>query len=483
MAVTTSGHSKSPANAASELGEPLFDRNSKPAVGLKLVGQNAFASLEHRIVGDRARIGSTAENDLVLHHHSVSARHAMIRQTLGSYFIRDLGSTNGTFLNAQRIETEQPLRAGDDLRFGAARFAVVALGERTSSIVKYLGAALGLIVLAGAGYLAVDFVSNWETLEQLSSSSPKTTSAIAASAATAAPTAAQEARASSDSAGVAVKPASTGAEPAWLAAINEYRASVKLGPVAEDPKLSDADRKHAMYLVKNYEDKVGPDHLLGAEMHEEEKGNPWYTPEGHDAGAQSDVNQQWGHTSPASPLWALNNWISGPFHRLWILNPRLHRVGYGEFCEKKYCVAALDLGAGTEPPHGASPLPAPIEFPADKSVIALNSFSGEWPTPLTACPGYAFPAGFPVTIQLGTMVEAKLSDYQITRDGHGVESCGIDAMSYQNPVNAEQERGRAILRESGAAIIVPRYPLLPGDYSVSATLNNRAYQWSFTVRR
>ena len=61
--------------------------------------------------------------------------------------------------------------------------------------------------------------------------------------------------------------------PVWLAAINEYRAGAKLAPVAEDAQLSDADRKHAMYVVKNYEDKVGPGHLIGGEMHDEEKGN------------------------------------------------------------------------------------------------------------------------------------------------------------------------------------------------------------------
>ncbi len=267
----------------------------------------------------------------------------------------------------------------------------------------------------------------------------------------------------------------------WLAAINEYRARVKLPPVVEDPKLSEGDRKHAMYVVKNYADKVGPGHLIGAQMHEEEKDNPWYSPEGRDAGEQSDINQLWGPEKSPSPLWALNNWLDGPFHRLWILNPMLTRVGYGEFCEKKYCVAALDLGSGAETPRNAAPLASPIEFPLDKSTITRNSFAGEWPSPLTSCPGYSFPAGMPATIQLGAMVDAKLSEFQITRDGHGVESCGIDATNYQNPVSAEQERGRGILMQLGAAMIIPRYPLQPGNYSVTATLNDRAYQWSFTV--
>ncbi len=127
------------------------------------------------------------------------------------------------------------------------------------------------------------------------------------------------------------------------------------------------------------------------------------------------------------------------------------------------------------------PLPAPIEFPADKSITTLASLEGEWPSPLTACAGFSAPSGIPVTIAFGAPADAKLSEYQITRDGHGVESCGIDADTYQNPVRAEQERGRSVLHELGAAMIVPRYPLRPGRYSVTATINDHAYPWSFTV--
>jgi uncharacterized protein YkwD len=459
--------------------------SSKRAFGAKLAGQNAFASIQHHIAGRRVRIGSAATNDLILPHQSVSPRHAMIRHTLGRYHLRDLGSTNGTFLNGRRIESEEPLKPGDEMRFGAARFAMVAEAKPSPPILGNVGAAFGLILLAAAGYLAVSFVHNWENLEQLSSTSPKATSSIASNPGpVAAPTGASETRVNPAPPVAEIKaPTMPAPAPVWLAAINEYRAAVNLPPVVEDPKLSDADRKHAMYVVKNYADKVGPEHLLGAELHDEEKGNPWYSPEGEQAGAQSDVNQLWGPETPPSPMWALNNWLDGPFHRLWILNPRLRRVGYGEFCEKKYCVAALDLGTGTDPAHGPVPFASPIEVPADNSIITRNSFAGEWPTPLTSCPGYAFPAGMPATIQLGDLVDAKLSEYQITRDGQGVEACGIDATNYQNPVNAEQERGREILHELGAAIIIPRDPLQPGHYSVTATLNDHVYQWSFTVSR
>ena len=456
-----------------------------------MVGENAFASVERGLADGRVRIGAEADNDLVLAHQSVSGHHAEIHQSNGVCTIRDLGSTNGTFLNGSRITTEQRLTAGDKLRFGAARFALLAASKPAPSIPTYLSLAIGLLVLAAAGFLMVLFVGNWEKVEELAATpNPLSTAPKAVSmgespggASTAAslpfevkPSSIEAMANAVASAAALVTPA-----PGWLAVINEYRAGANLAPVVEDPKLSDADRKHAKYVVKNYEDKVSAQHLIGAEMHDEEKGNPWYTPEGAAAGVHSNVNQLWGHDSPPSIRWALDGWMAGPFHRLWMLNPRLQRVGYGEFCEKKYCVAALDLGDAIESPRAASPLKAPIEFPADNSVVAMNSFSGEWPSPLTSCPGYKFPAGLPATIQLGSMVAAKLTEYQILREGKDVEACGIDALSYENPVGADEERGRAILLESGAAIIIPRNPLQPGKYSVTARINEQSYHWSFTV--
>jgi hypothetical protein len=455
---------------------------SRRVSGARLVGRNAFAAIDYPIEGNQIRIGSGAGNDLILPHQSVSARHAELRQKRNSYVVRDLGSANGTFVNGKRIDGELTLRPGDEVRFGAARFAM--MGASRSPVLKYVASAFGLMLVAAAAYLAFDFVTDWENLEKLSSSAPVAAPSIASNVAAPPVALKTPEHAVPDAAVAEVKPAAavaSSASPPWLVAINQYRASVNLPPVTEDPKLSEGDRKHAIYVVKNYEDKVGGGHLIGGQMHDEENGNPWYSPAGAQAGAQSDVNQLWGPDKMPSPTWALNHWFDGPFHRLWILNPNLHRVGYGEFCEKQYCVAALDLGSGAKQPNGAEPLAKPLEFPADKSTITRNSFSVEWPTPLTSCAGYAFPAGYAETIQLGALIAAKLSEYQITRDGHGVESCGIDATNYQNPVSGDQERGRAILSELGAAIIVPRYPLKPGHYSVTATVNDHAYQWSFTV--
>ena len=49
----------------------------------------------------------------------VSAVHARVwRETDGSWWIEDLGSTNGTWLNGRRIAAAEPLRGGDRVTLG-----------------------------------------------------------------------------------------------------------------------------------------------------------------------------------------------------------------------------------------------------------------------------------------------------------------------------------------------------------------------------
>jgi len=48
-------------------------------------------------------IGRDPSNDIVVEHPSVSSRHAKIRQNANGVFIADLGSTNGTFVNEDKI--------------------------------------------------------------------------------------------------------------------------------------------------------------------------------------------------------------------------------------------------------------------------------------------------------------------------------------------------------------------------------------------
>lgn len=66
---------------------------------------------------DCLSIGRTEENDIVLNIPNVSRHHAEIQRAGTSYVVKDLDSTNGTWLGAKRI-SEQVLVDGQSLRIG-----------------------------------------------------------------------------------------------------------------------------------------------------------------------------------------------------------------------------------------------------------------------------------------------------------------------------------------------------------------------------
>jgi pSer/pThr/pTyr-binding forkhead associated (FHA) protein len=61
--------------------------------------------------------------DIVLDHQGISKLHCAIAKTDGLLFVRDLGSTNGTKVNGQRV-TRGALLPGDELAFGSQKFRV-----------------------------------------------------------------------------------------------------------------------------------------------------------------------------------------------------------------------------------------------------------------------------------------------------------------------------------------------------------------------
>lgn len=54
----------------------------------------------------------------------ISDEHAQIIPESGGYNVRDLGSTNGTFLNGAKVTKPTPLSVGDQLRVGKTRIEV-----------------------------------------------------------------------------------------------------------------------------------------------------------------------------------------------------------------------------------------------------------------------------------------------------------------------------------------------------------------------
>jgi hypothetical protein len=84
---------------------------------------------------DSVTLGRSRECDLVVANPTVSRRHALLRHDNGIWWLRDLGSINGTFLNGWRVMNAVEVRPGDRLTLGQAdyRLTRVARGERWSS--------------------------------------------------------------------------------------------------------------------------------------------------------------------------------------------------------------------------------------------------------------------------------------------------------------------------------------------------------------
>jgi pSer/pThr/pTyr-binding forkhead associated (FHA) protein len=69
-------------------------------------------------------IGRSPGADIVVGDDFVSARHAKVSPAGDEAVLEDLGSTNGTVLNGQRISAPQTLRPGDAIDIGAVRLKV-----------------------------------------------------------------------------------------------------------------------------------------------------------------------------------------------------------------------------------------------------------------------------------------------------------------------------------------------------------------------
>lgn len=69
---------------------------------------------EVELVKERMTIGRKAHNDIVIDHRAVSSAHATITVMLDDAILEDLGSTNGTFIQGEKV-TRRQLASGDKI--------------------------------------------------------------------------------------------------------------------------------------------------------------------------------------------------------------------------------------------------------------------------------------------------------------------------------------------------------------------------------
>lgn len=63
-------------------------------------------------------LGRDLGNDIVINDPEISRRHSRFAMQGNSFSVEDLGSTNGTFVNGQRLSGAYLLRSGDTITFG-----------------------------------------------------------------------------------------------------------------------------------------------------------------------------------------------------------------------------------------------------------------------------------------------------------------------------------------------------------------------------
>ncbi|OLE96413.1 MAG: hypothetical protein AUG75_20790 [Cyanobacteria bacterium 13_1_20CM_4_61_6] len=247
---------------------------------------------------------------------------------------------------------------------------------------------------------------------------------------------------------------------AWLERLNYWRATAGLPAVTVNTTYSDGDYKHAVYMVKNQE-----------VAHSEVVGHPYYTVAGDTAARNSNI-EVYSRTSYTDTQ-AIDWWMGAPFHAMGMMDPRLRQVGFGAYREVRsgwQAAFALDVVRGNSFSGGSYP----VFWPGNAVTVPLRTYSGgEFPNPLSACPGYATPAGLPVFIQVGGNVATTVGAHSFTGNGTALEHCAID--SHNSAVGS-------YLNARGGVILVPRAPLQPGvAYVVALTVNSVPYTWSFRV--
>ena len=82
----------------------------------------------HELNVDKTTIGRVDDNSFQIADPSVSSHHCEVLLRGTDVFVRDLNSTNGTFINGEKV-SESVLKAGQTLRLGQIELQLLAEGK------------------------------------------------------------------------------------------------------------------------------------------------------------------------------------------------------------------------------------------------------------------------------------------------------------------------------------------------------------------
>lgn len=87
--------------------------------------------------------------DLTLHDGRISRRHVMVEPSDGRYFVKDLGSTNGTCLNGKILTERTELREGDKILLGQSVVKFMLVDQTEAEYLRDMQHQAGIDQLTG----------------------------------------------------------------------------------------------------------------------------------------------------------------------------------------------------------------------------------------------------------------------------------------------------------------------------------------------
>ena len=259
-------------------------------------------------------------------------------------------------------------------------------------------------------------------------------------------------------------------DPDWLRYLNGFRVAAGLPALREDSAWSAESGLHSRYMI-----------LSGDVGHSEDPNNPFYTNAGNAAGDTGNIAI--GNLSSAPFQWAINYWLSAPFHAVPMLDPQLAVTGFGEYRDPGGIQA---VGATLDVERGLGALPDGVEFPVmwpgnDSVTWVLRYSLPEFPAALSHCTGYSQATGAPIILQLGDgRLTPNVTATTLLRDGEPLAHCQFDETNYTHSDAWTQRSARTILDQRDAVVLIPAAPLVPdATYAVRVDANGQTYTWSF----
>lgn len=103
----------------------------------------ASAGTEYPLEKTELQLGRDLSNDIVVNDAEVSRRHARLVLQGDGYVLEDLGSTNGTFIQGQRLNAPVVLRPGETITIGEQvklKYEVLTSDQNATVVVQRRGA-------------------------------------------------------------------------------------------------------------------------------------------------------------------------------------------------------------------------------------------------------------------------------------------------------------------------------------------------------